>query len=222
MDSPAHHTETSPLTSLSGMQRMEWIWWRYCHLMLSLTFLCSYYSSLCVMHCICLFFLRPWALASSPCWDGAMEASLLWLQLPETPTWSTGWLFGDPTPSSPSRTSSFTMVLLFDKSQRAVFDDDDIIFVICLFFVFHGTIQPSVTSPGGVRGWGSPWRRCTEQRCSLQPGRAGWTGSHSLLKDQKVQSECWFTLITQENQQHSQLKETRDEGKCFAVIMKFL
>lgn len=149
--------------------------------------------------CICHFFGSHWALASSLCWGGVTEESPLWLQQPGTPTWSARWLYGDPMPSFLSTTSSFTKVLLLylSSSWVTVQTVHVIIFPLCVH-VFCGNAQRSVMSQSGVRGWGSPWRRCMEQKSLLKPGRPGWMGSHSLLTDQKVVTSSCYRLIKQD------------------------
>ena len=87
----------------------------FCTVVGTVVDICEYVGIDCFVSQCCSVLLihrraRHWASAGSLCWGGATEESQVWCWQPGTQSSSTRWSSGDPTPTSPNKTSAFTMV----------------------------------------------------------------------------------------------------------------
>lgn len=85
-------------------------------------------------------------------------------------------------------------------------------------FIVCPCVKRFVMSPSGVRGWGSPWRRCMEHKSLLKPGRAGLMGLHSLQKDQKVLNT--YRLITQVEQSNTENHQKQTVKRWWGNVLE--
>lgn len=158
------------------MQRTQWIWCRseiwvngdlirkdvlYLLANISFDYLILRWKKRKFINSIFHVIGRHWALESSLCWGGVTEESPLWLQQRRAPTSSARWLYGDPMPLFPSRTSTFMMVLQLYFSLSLITASVVPNFVNCAWFNLSGFLWQH-TAVRDVSKWSARMRKPME------------------------------------------------------------